>query len=567
VRRLLLPVALLVIAAAPQARAAYPGTNGQIAFVGARGGQVQLYLRSSGHTAGLLAGPLEAPAWSPRGVRIAVTRTAPDGSNAIWIMRPHGAELRQLTPAGGNDQDPTWAPGAGRLALTAGTTGSRTIDVVRADGTGRHTILSAPGTDPHDPAWSVRDRIAFVATAPAGNGGEDVFVMDSDGTNVGRLTHKPGNDTGPAWSPNGRLIAFVRGRGGIWVMGADGRGARRVVHVKGGGESAPAFSPDGRRIVFSAGRTGQRQIWAVDLDGRHLRALSLPGSDGHAPDWQPAGKDPIVLAAGDIACDPNSHYFNNGIGAARHCGEWRTSNLLLDDDEAAVLTLGDEQYPYGEYDKFLASFGPTWGRMKPLIHPTSGNHEYGNGKTEDANADGYYTYFDGVPSSYSFDVGTWHVISLNSNCEQVPGGCGDGSPEQQWLAQDLAAHPSRCTLAFWHYPVFSSEGGLAAMAAMYRTLYDAGADVVLTGHHHIYERFAPQNPDGGVDSARGIREFIVGTGGMSLDKPRTQLANSQVINATTFGVLRLELKSRSYNWRFVSASADPFADSGTGLCH
>jgi hypothetical protein len=105
------------------------------------------------------------------------------------------------------------------------------------------------------------------------------------------------------------------------------------------------------------------------------------------------------------------------------------------------------------------------------------------------------------------------------------------------------------------------------MDAMYRTLYAAGADVVLSGHHHIYERFAPQNPDGVVDAAHGMREFIVGTGGMSLDKPRTQHANSQVINATTFGVLRLELKPRSYSWRFVSASADPFADSGVGLCH
>lgn len=572
-QRLVAAAVAFVLLAAPQAHAAYPGTNGEIAYIGHRGGQDILYLRSGHRAVGILAGRLAGASWSPRGQRIAVARQL-DAGSAIWIIRPAGGELREVTDPGGNDADPTWAPSGGRLAFSAGPVGQRTIDTVAADGSGRETILDAPGTDPHDPAWSTRGQIAFVATSA--DGGEDVYTMDPDGTNVRRLTRKPGADTGPSWSPDGRLIAFVRGTAGVWIMRADGSHARRVANITGSVETAPAFSPDGTRLVFSAGRTGHRQLWAVGLDGKGLHSVSRPHSDGRAPDWQPAGKDPQILATGDIACDPASRYFNDGLGDSRHCGEWRTSNLLLDNDESGVLVLGDEQYTDGQYGKFLASFGPTWGRIKPLLRPVPGNHEYGN--TSTGTADGYFDYFDGVGAAsgpagdrgtgwYSFDLGTWHIVALNSNCTLIEGGCGPGSPEETWLRADLAKHPARCTLAFWHHPVFSSEGDSPAMGAMYRALYEAGADVLLVGHHHLYERFAPQNPDGVVDQPHGMREFIVGTGGMSLDKPRTEHTNSQIINATTFGVLRLELKARSYSWRFLSASADPFDDSGIGLCH
>ena len=564
---------LLLCLTADAALAAYPGANGKVAYIGHRGGQDVLFLRGGHRTAGILAGTLAGASWSPRGVRIAVAREL-DTGRAIWIMRPATGELRQVTAPGGSDADPTWAPGAARLAFTAGPEGQRTIDTIGADGTGRETIVADPATDPHDPSWSVRDQIAFVAKAPGG--GEDIFTIDPDGTNLHRLTSKFGDDTGPAWSPNGRLIAFVRGTGGVWVMRADGRRARRVAKVRGSIETDPAFSPDGTRIAFSAGPQGRRQIWAVGVDGRGLHALSLPRSDGTAPDWQPAGRDPVIMATGDIACDPASHYWHDGLGVPRHCGQLRTSNLLLREDESSVLALGDEQYTDGQYGKFLASFGPTWGRSKSIMRPVPGNHEYANGSA--AAADGYFDYFNGVgvekgqagdraTGYYSFDVGSWHVVALNSNCTLVAGGCGVGSPQETWLRSDLATHPARCTLAFWHHPVFSSEGDSPAMAAMYRALYEAGADVLLVGHHHLYERFAPQNPDGGVDAARGLRQFTIGTGGMSLDKPRIQHPNSQVINATTFGVLRMELRPRSYTWRFESASADPFADSGFGLCH
>lgn len=559
---------LLVLAAAPAgASAAFPGRNGVVAYVGSG----RLVLRAGHHAETILAGgQLTGTAFSPLGRRLAVSRATGPG-RAIWVVEASGAALRRVSPSGGDATGPAWSPGGDQLAYAEGAAGRRRIHVMGADGTGIHRLTR--GTrDEHDPAWSVTGRIAYVVREP---GGEDVFTVAAAGGRPRRLTRRRGNDDAPSWAPDGRHMVFVRARA-LWTMDAAGHHVHRVVTPAAGSPTAPAYSPDGRHIVFSAGRPGHRRIYRVDTTGRRLAAVSSASADARFPDWQPAGADPVVEAAGDIACDPQDKYFNGGAGIPRHCGQRRTGNLLLDADLSAVLPLGDEQYGHGELDKFAASYGPTWGLTKPLQHPVPGNHEY----STDATAAGYYDYFNGPgvdagPAGsrsqggfYSYDVGAWHLIALNSNCYRLPGRCDVGSPEQAWLAADLAAHPSVCTLAYFHYPVFSSAGDIGLVMPLFQTLYDGGADVVLGGHHHFYERFAPQDPSGAADPARGIRQFIVGTGGESISAlPSARAANSESINGSTFGVLRLTLHPGSYDWRFLSASADPFADAGAGTCH
>jgi hypothetical protein len=290
-----------------------------------------------------------------------------------------------------------------------------------------------------------------------------------------------------------------------------------------------------------------------------------------------AAADPVVAAAGDIACDPTSSSFNGGNGSANNCRQKYTSDLLLDPAISAVLLLGDNQYYCGGYQAFLQSYDKSWGRVKGITRPGPGNHEYlTSGGTDcnsaNANAAGYFRYFgaaagDPTKGYYSYDVGSWHFIVLNSECTDV-GGCSPTSPQGIWLREDLAAHTNFCTLAYWHIPLFSS-GGRAS--SRYRTfwdaLYAADAEIVLNGHDHIYERFAPQRPDGTADPARGIREFVVGTGGSNHTSLSTTFANSQVRNASTYGVLRLTLHPQGYDWQFVPEAGKTFTDSGTGQCH
>jgi hypothetical protein len=198
----------------------------------------------------------------------------------------------------------------------------------------------------------------------------------------------------------------------------------------------------------------------------------------------------------------------------------------------------------------------------------AGNHEY-----LDPNGAGYYAYFGaaaGTPGKgwYSYDLGYWHVVALNGECSYV-GGCGAGSAQEQWLKADLAAHPSKCTLAYWHEPKFSSTDptNTAPFQAFWNDLYAAGVEVVLNSHFHNYERFAPMNPSGVADS-KGIREFVVGTGGKGLvGFGSSTVKNSQVRNKDTYGVLSMTLKNGSYDWAFVPEAGKKFNDHGTTNCH
>ena len=276
---------------------------------------------------------------------------------------------------------------------------------------------------------------------------------------------------------------------------------------------------------------------------------------------------PVIAAAGDIACDPSSGSYNDGRGTSSRCRQVATSNLLLEARYAAVLTLGDNQYGDGASSKYLVSYAQSWGRLKRLTRPAPGNHEY-----HTPGAAGYFSYFGksagpGGRGYYSFDLGGWHIVSLNSNCSEI-GGCQEGSLEEQWLRRDLARHRARCTLAYWHHPRFSSgpHGNQDDVSGLWHALYDYGADVVLAAHDHDYERFASQNVAGALDRARGIREFVVGTGGKSHYALSSRRPNSQVFDSSSFGILALTLRPSGYDWRFLPAVGS-FTDRGSARCH
>lgn len=278
--------------------------------------------------------------------------------------------------------------------------------------------------------------------------------------------------------------------------------------------------------------------------------------------------DPVIAAAGDISCDPADPSYNGGLGTATRCHMLATSNLLVGASLARVLILGDVQYEDGALAKYYLSYDPSWGRVKAITSPALGNHEYNT-----AGAAGYFTYFgaaagDPAKGYYSFDVGSWHLIALNSNCAKV-GGCDADSAQGTWLASDLASNTGKCLLAYWHNPRFSSgpHGGDPSMDGFWRLLFDAGADVVLNGHDHTYERFAPQDPNGASDPVRGIRQFVVGNGGKNLYAFGTPVANSEVRDNTTYGVLELTLHPTGYDWQLVPEAGGSFTDAGSGTCH
>jgi acid phosphatase type 7 len=269
----------------------------------------------------------------------------------------------------------------------------------------------------------------------------------------------------------------------------------------------------------------------------------------------------VVAAAGDIACEPGQPI---GTSSCHHAA---VSDLLVSMGFVAVMPLGDTQYEDGALAKFQASYHPTWGRVNDMVHPAVGNHEYLT-----PGAAGYYAYFGaaaGAPGQgyYSYDLDRWHVIVLNSNCSDA-GGCHPGSPQYNWLSADLLAHPNACTLAYWHIPLFSSGGRASPNTRhLWQLLYDNNADLILTGHDHIYERFAPQAPTGVLDPARGIRQFVVGTGGANHTGIASIAPNSEVRDTTTFGVLSLTLRKTSYDWRFVPEAGGIFTDAGSTACH
>jgi hypothetical protein len=289
----------------------------------------------------------------------------------------------------------------------------------------------------------------------------------------------------------------------------------------------------------------------------------------------PPSADPVIAAAGDIACASGDSSYKAGAGTATACRQKYTALAASSLNPAAYLVLGDAQYNSGALTEFTKAYDSSWGAFKTKTYPVIGNHEYGN-----RGGSGYFNYFGDAATPrqpgcrtacqgyYSFDIGSWHLIALNSECTNVPGGCAAGSPQETWLKADLAAHPTACTLAFDHEAYWASSTlKSTAVKPLMQDLYTANADVILSGHSHTYERFGPQDMSNKADSARGLRQFVVGTGGAFFTGVGTAVPNSQVRQATVYGVLQLTLHANSYDWKFVPESGKTYTDAGTGTCH
>jgi hypothetical protein len=286
-----------------------------------------------------------------------------------------------------------------------------------------------------------------------------------------------------------------------------------------------------------------------------VRGISLPQGSSARRTPLTTESAAVLVGAGDIAdC-------TNLSGA-------EATAKLLEKIPGTVMAVGDLAYPDGTVANF-SCYDKTWGRMKNRTRPAAGNHEF-----HSPGAANYFQYFGeaaGPPSRgyYSYELGGWHIVVLNSEC-LMAGGCDAGSAQGKWLREDLAAHPASCKLAYFHKPLFSSgsaHGNDLLMKPLWDALYQAGADVIVNGHDHDYERFAPQTPDGIADPSRGIREFVVGTGGKNHRPFGTPHANSEVRDAEAFGVLTLTLLPGRYEWAFVPEEGKSFHDSGSGTCH
>jgi hypothetical protein len=258
----------------------------------------------------------------------------------------------------------------------------------------------------------------------------------------------------------------------------------------------------------------------------------------------------VLVGAGDIASCASG-------------GDELTAKLVQS-SVGTIMAVGDLAYPGGSASEFANCYGPSWGAVKNRTRPAPGNHEY----DASPSAAPYFGYFGAIAGPlakgwYSYDLGAWHVIVLNSNCSVVS--CAPGSAQERWLHADLASHDGRCTLAYFHHALFSSSFTASAVRPLWEALYAFGAAVVVSAHVHNYERFAPQDPAGWANP-NGIREFVVGTGGESHSSFESAAPNSQAGNSSTFGVLKLTLHRTSYEWRFLPVTGGRFTDSGSATC-
>jgi hypothetical protein len=451
------------------------------------------------------------------------------------------------------------------------------IRVRRSAGTGAHRLVMRAGRTRISTTLTVVGSRGPLARLVALSSGQRALLAPAHARSGDRFTLKV---TGLR---RGASTQVKLGGVAIADRRADARGGLAII------DEVPPLAAARHLVRVTSGRTRidvalvVRAAGATTGSGEATPPLGIGGSLGQPPavaevlpaspplPLPPASGPVRIAAAGDIACAPGKAVTSQG------CRQGAVSDLLVAGNYAAVLALGDVQYYCGSLAAFHQVYAPSWGRVLARTHPVVGNHEYLTSGDVDcsqsnASAAGYFDYFGAAAGTrgqgyYSFDVGAWHLIALNSNCGDV-GGCDASTPEGRWLAQDLAAHRSRCTLAYWHIPLFSS-GGRAKRNTQpfWSQLYNAGADLVLTGHDHIYERFAPQRPDGSVDARSGIREFVVGTGGANHTTIRSVAANSEVRDAATFGVLELTLSDGSYDWRFRPESGGRFTDSGATACH
>jgi hypothetical protein len=355
----------------------------------------------------------------------------------------------------------------------------------------------------------------------------------------GMLDNKDSIDTN-AWAEYD-VTSWVKGNGSFsFVLVADSNDAATfssrqgsqppelVITLGGGANSAPATA--------SAKET---------FTPLPILTSTVHNAAPVSPQATVAAGDAVLVGAGDIStCNSN----NDQLTAQ-----------LLDSIPGTVVALGDNAYNNGTTTEYANCYAPTWGKVKERTKPVPGNHDY-----HTSNASGYFQYFNNIPPYYAYDLGSWRIYALNSEID-----VSANSPQVAWLQADLAAHPSQCALAYWHQPRWSSgshHGSNTDYQTLWETLYQAGAEVVLNGHEHNYERFTPMNAAGQPDP-KGLREFVVGTGGRDLYNFGKTLPTSEVREDTSFGVLKLTLHPDSYDWQFIPVAGGTFTDSGSAPCH
>lgn len=309
---------------------------------------------------------------------------------------------------------------------------------------------------------------------------------------------------------------------------------------------------------------------AIALSSWHLQALA--GQQSLKPNTS-AQQEPLKTPPEPA---PGQTYILVGAGDIASCKSIegaRATAKLIESIPGTVFAAGDLAYEGGSATEFQHCYGTTWGRFKERTKPALGNHEY-----QQPAASGYFQYWGAQAGPagkgyYSYDLGVWHIVVLNTNCDaKGVGGCAAGSPQELWLRKDLSEHPNACILAYGHHALFSSgifkrHAVHPELKPLWQDLYAAHADLVIAGHEHSYERFAPQDPEGRADAVHGIREIVVGTGGRSHDLLGFAIPNSEVQNVYTYGVLKLTLSPHIYTWEFIPEEGRTFRDAGAGVCH
>jgi hypothetical protein len=358
----------------------------------------------------------------------------------------------------------------------------------------------------------------------------------------------------------GSVVARSRAGAEMGRASLPGRGSQLAIDVT-------RFARRGRTLTVVLRRAGATRLVRPRLV---LRGSSTPAQLPPLTFSRPPDGTVAVGAAGDVACSPRTTGWNRGSGTWTDCRQALVADMLGAGNLDAVFALGDLQYPRGDLADFRSGYGASWGRLLPITHPVVGNHEYEDG----SGAAGYWDYFGAAAGTrgqgwYSFDLGAWHVVALNTNCEFV--GCRAGSAQEQWLRADLAAHPTRCTLAIMHHPRFTSgpnENGLAGfpqVSPLWDALHQAGVELAIASHMHNYERF-PALDSAGNRTPTGIASFVVGTGGRNLAEVFERHGESEAYSGRSFGYLRLELRPDGYDWQFA-AEPRSFTDSGSAPCH
>ena len=484
-----------------------------------------------------------------------------------------------VTPAGGAEQ----TIGTGFAFRTEQSTVTALANWALTAITGTHTVCNFAITGSQPPA-----PVATVTLTPGSatvNEGQTLqlaaTLKDANGNILtGRsITWSSSNSSAATVNATGLVTGVVAGSATITATseGKSGTSAITVVHMP---VASVTVTPASTSI--SAGSSVQLTATPKDANGNPLvgRTVTWQSSNTAAATVNGSGLVSGVAAgsatitatsegqSGTSAITvtpPSASVVLVGAGDIADCTTGEPTAKLLDNIAGTVFTAGDNAYTNGTASEFASCYDPSWGRHKARTRPSPGNHDYGT-----SGATGYYNYFGALAGPaglgyYSYDLGAWHIVSLNSNVSMSA-----GSTQEVWLRADLAASTKTCTIAYWHHPRFSSgssHGSSTQSADVFQALYNAGAEIVIVGHDHEYERFAPQTPNAVADPARGLREFVVGTGGAGLYSFGTPLPNSEVRDNTSHGVLKLTLSNGSYTWQYIPVAGNSFTDSGSGTCH